>query len=106
MLALIINNEVEEANEKLEAAGVRVRFAVELRVFEDGESEISNGLIVLWRKEARFLEVRLTASHFRTVLLDIGEVTGAEPFELAFDECTRSLWRDITIRMIRQAVLN
>jgi hypothetical protein len=106
VIALIIENEIGEANEKLQAAGVRARFTLDVRTYDEGEGDIASGLIVMMKKEAPLVEVRFAASRHRTLLLDISEITSAEAFELRFDECTRSLWRDIAIRMMRRAVLN
>ena len=106
VVARIIANELEEANDRFLTATARARLRFEHEAFEQGVGSIAEGIIILFKNEAPLIEARFTAFPDSTLLLDISEITGSEPFVLGLDECTRSLWREIVARMIRLSSLN
>lgn len=106
VITRIIANELEEANDKFLTAAARAQLRFEHEAFEEGVGSIAEGIIILFKREAPLIEARFTAFPDSTLLLDIGEITGSEPFVLGLDECTRSLWREIVARMIRRSNLN
>ena len=106
VIARIIANELEEANDEFLTAAARAQLRFEHEAFEEGVGSIAEGIIILFKKEAPLIEARVTALPDKTLLLDISEVTGSQPFVLGLDECTRSLWREIVARMIRRSSLN
>ena len=106
VISLIIANELEEANDRFVRAGARARLRFDCEAFEEGVDSIAEGIIILFKNDAPLIEARVTALPNKTLLLDISEVTGSQPFVLGLEECTRSLWREIVARMISRSSLN
>ena len=106
VIHLLIANELEEANDRFVGASARARLRFDCEAFEEGAGCIADGIIILFKNETPLIEARVTALPDKTLLLDISEITCSQPFVLGFEECTRSLWREIVARMISRSRLN